>query len=163
MTHDAGFTLIEALVAMAVLAVAASGFVRATEDHIDIIARLEARAAGGWVADNALAEARVPGLDVTATTPMLDRDWQATVASHASDDPDVAAVTVTAANGGTRVSLRGFHDTAPPPPVAASPSVSGTAPRTVLTGAAPDAASAAFTAAASAPPAASTTPAAAAR
>ncbi len=47
---------------MAVLAVAAAGFVRATEGHIDTVAALEARAAGGWAADNRLAEARVPGI-----------------------------------------------------------------------------------------------------
>ena len=34
---DAGFSLIEVLVAMAVLAVAAAGFVGATERHIDTI------------------------------------------------------------------------------------------------------------------------------
>ena len=109
-TADAGFTLIEALVAMAVLAVAAAGFVRATAGHIDTIAALETRAAGGWAADNALAEARL-GM-TPAATPLLGHDWRAVVATRGSDDPDIAALTVSAASGATTVTLPGFRDTA---------------------------------------------------
>ena len=110
MTTDSGFTLIEALVAMAVLAVAATGFIRATQAHIDVVGRVEARAAGGWVADNALTEARL-GLTSTSA-PLLGRDWRATVAAAGSPDPDIAALTVGAESGGVHVTMRGFRDTA---------------------------------------------------
>lgn len=107
---DAGFTLIETLVAMAVLAVAAAGFVHATAGHIDTIGRLEARAGGGWAADNALAEARL-GLTPAAAS-LLGRTWRPAVAIHGSDDPEIAALSVAVDDGGTRVALRGFRDTA---------------------------------------------------
>ncbi len=106
---DAGFSLIEALVAVAVLAVATAGLVRAIERHIDAIAALEARTAGGWAADNALAEARL-GL-ATADSTLLGRDWHPTVTAARSDDPEVGTLTVTATSGTVHVTMRGFRDT----------------------------------------------------
>ncbi len=99
---------------MAVLAVAAAGFVRATEGHIDTVAGLEARAAAGWVADNRLAEARVPGIAAAGDAAILHRDWHSSVAAQASDDPDIAALTVTATDGRVSAALRGFADRALP-------------------------------------------------
>lgn len=107
-TEDSGFTLIEALVAMAVLAVAATGFVRATEGHIDLIGRIEARAGGGWAAENGLTEARL-GLQPMAA-PLLGRAWQPVATTRASDDPDITAVTVTTKAVNTSVTMHGFRD-----------------------------------------------------
>ncbi len=106
---DAGFTLIETLVAMAVLAVAATGLVRATEGHVDLIGTLESRVGGGWAADNALTEARL-GLTPTPTV-LLGHAWSSGIVARASDDPEVAAVTVTAAGSGTSATRHGFRDT----------------------------------------------------
>ena len=53
---DAGFTLVETLVALAVLAMAAMALLGATQAHIRNIAALEARAAAQWAAENHLAE-----------------------------------------------------------------------------------------------------------
>ena len=108
-TADSGFTLIEALVAMAVLAVAATGFIRVTEAHIDTVGRIEARAGGGWVADNALTETRL-GLTPTSA-PLLGRSWRTTVVAGDSGDRDVAALTISAKSDGVRVTMRGFRDT----------------------------------------------------
>lgn len=109
-TTDAGFTLIETLVAMAVLAVAATGLVRATEGHVDLIGALESRVAGGWAVDNALTEARL-GLTPAPTT-LLGQRWTSVVVARASDDPDVSALTVTAAGSAKSVIRHGFRDTA---------------------------------------------------
>ena len=109
---DAGFSLIEVLVAMAVLAVAAAGFVGATERHIDTIGGLERRAAGGWAADNALVAARLGA--TAAAEPLLGHDWRPTVATRRSADRDIAALTVTAGDGTVAVTLPGFRDAAAP-------------------------------------------------
>lgn len=58
-----GFTLIEALVALAILAVAAAGIIGATERHIDTVSGLERRTAARWVAENKLAELSLTGND----------------------------------------------------------------------------------------------------
>lgn len=108
-----GFTLIETLVAMAVLAVAATGLVRATEGHVDLIGRIEARVAGGWAADNALVAARL-GLP-PAPESLLGREWHVAVAARPSDDPEVAALTVTATSPAASVALAGFGETPRPP------------------------------------------------
>lgn len=114
-SSEDGFTLIEAMVALAILGVAAVGIVRAAEAHVDTLRGLERRAAAQWVAENALAEA---SLGVSANTgsfevAMLKERWSVTVARGPSDDPDLQLATVTVAPAGTRdalVTLRGFVD-----------------------------------------------------
>ena len=51
-----GFSIVEALAALAILAIATIGLVRAAEAHVDSIRALELRAAAQWVAENRLAE-----------------------------------------------------------------------------------------------------------
>ena len=53
---EQGFSLIEALVALAVLAIATVGLMRTVQTHIDSTRGLERRAAAMWVAENRLAE-----------------------------------------------------------------------------------------------------------
>ncbi len=112
--RDAGFTLIEALVAMAVLAVASAGLIRATSAHIDLIRGVEARTIAGWVAENRLVEATLPGAPpAPATVTMLGRQWAVTTTAKPSDDPDLVAVTVMVAPAGSTqplATLRGFRD-----------------------------------------------------
>jgi len=60
---EAGFSLIETLVALAVLATAAVALIGATQAHVNRIAGLEERAAAQWVGENALAENAL-GVDV---------------------------------------------------------------------------------------------------
>ena len=111
---EAGFSLIEALVALVVLAIAAAGLVGATETHIDSIRGLELRTAAQFVAENRLVELGLPESGaLPAEVDLLGRTWHVAVARKASDDPDLEAVTVAvSAAAGERplVTLAGFVD-----------------------------------------------------
>lgn len=111
-----GFTLIEALVAMAILAIASAGLIRATEAHIDLIRGVQTRVIGQWVAENRLIElglANVRPSGGTERVAMLGRDWDVDVRVAASEDPDLATVTVAVRPAGARstaATLTGFVD-----------------------------------------------------
>ncbi len=111
---DAGFTLIESMVALVILGIAAVGIIRAVEAHIDQLHQLDRRAAAQWVAENALAEARlrVPGSE-TADVAMLEWRWSVRTRLTRSDDPDLSLATVDVSPQGTSapiITLRGFVD-----------------------------------------------------
>jgi general secretion pathway protein I len=115
---DAGFTLVEALVAMLILAIAAAGLIRASETHIDSVRDTERRTAAAMVARNRLAELSLPGLTSVAAratrVEMLGERWSVSEAAKPTADPDIAALTIAvrAADGRTPiVSLDGFVDT----------------------------------------------------
>jgi len=114
--QEEGFSLIEALVALLILGIAAAGLVRAVESHIDSIGGLEQRAAALWVAENALAElALANGAAERQGAPvaMLGRMWQVDVRTRASDDPDLRRVDVGVRPVGSissLVTLSGFVD-----------------------------------------------------
>ncbi len=55
MKRARGFTLLEILVALAVLAIALAGATRAVQGSADTIAALQERQLAGWVAENRLA------------------------------------------------------------------------------------------------------------
>lgn len=111
---EAGFSLIEALVALLVLAIAAAGLVRAAEAHVDSIRSLERRAAAQLVAQNRLAELSLPGASTSPeTVDMLGSRWTVTVAETSTDDPDLAKLAVSVSAPGESdpvVTLDGFRD-----------------------------------------------------
>ena len=112
-----GFTLIEAMVAMAILAIATAGIIRAAEAHVDLLRGLERRTSAQWVAENALAEAGA-GMDSGTGSgwrdaAMLAWRWQVRTREQASADPDLRqiVVEVRAPDEATpTVTLRGFVD-----------------------------------------------------
>ncbi len=111
-----GFTLIEAMVAMAILAIAATGIIRAAEAHVDTLHGLEQRAGAQWVAENALAEAGA-GLTTSdgnqADATMLGSQWQVRTRILPSDDRDMRQIVIEVRAPGQAlptVSLRGFVD-----------------------------------------------------
>ena len=112
--EDDGFSLIEALVALAVLAIATVGLIGAVEQHIDSTRGMERRAAAMWVAENRLAElslggGAIGGRDVA----MLGETWRVEAGERATDDPDIARVEVRVYPGGEKTpmaTLQGFID-----------------------------------------------------
>lgn len=112
-----GFTLIEALVALTILAVASAGLVRATEAHVDQVRGLQTRTIAQWVAENRLIELQLDPaalIDRNDRVEMLGRAWDVSVRVGASEDPDLATVTVAVSSEGANSSaavLAGFVDT----------------------------------------------------
>lgn len=117
---EAGFTLIEALVAMAVLALGAVALLTATEGHTARIAALTDRIAARWVAEARLTELRL-GIGAPGQVEMLGREWRVADAFAETPDADLARMTVTVAPEQTPdaplVTLTGYLPTADLPEV----------------------------------------------
>ena len=117
MSRSDGFSLIEAMVALAVLAIASVGLMRAVESHIDSARGLERRAIAMWVAENRLAELSLRDAAIAAPqVEMLGQDWRIKVDETATDDPDIHKVRITVFQGAERAplaSLDGFVDGRP--------------------------------------------------
>ncbi|MGB3721202.1 MAG: type II secretion system minor pseudopilin GspI [Pacificimonas sp.] len=113
-----GFTLIEILVALAVLGLSAAALIGAAEAHTARIYGLESRAAALWAAERHLAELQIgamPLSDGVRRMRMGNRDWQVTTDDAATDDPDIARaeIRVSAETDGTQYArLVGFVDLA---------------------------------------------------
>lgn len=76
-----GFTLVEVLVALAVLTIALAAVMRALSQSIDTSSSLRDRALAMWVAQNRLVTHQIqkdwPGLDTTeGTANMAGREWR---------------------------------------------------------------------------------------
>jgi general secretion pathway protein I len=114
-TTEAGFSLIEALVALAILAIATVGLIRTVETHIDSTRALEGRQAAMWVAENRLAELEA-GIDGSDRADMLGRAWRIAVAERATGDPAIRRVRIDVyetpgrPNASPLASLDGFVD-----------------------------------------------------
>lgn len=110
-----GYSLMEALVALFILAIATVGLTRATQTHIDGVRGLEQRVIAQWIAENRLVELNLEGAvaPTASTVRMMNRDWAVDVKIRPTDDPDLLAVDVAVSEAGTTgatVSLSGFVD-----------------------------------------------------
>ncbi len=112
-SSDAGFTLIETLVALAILAMSAVSLLGATEAHIARIGALETRASAQWITENYLAELTL-GLTPSETPfPMNGISFTLDVARSGTSDPDLERVEIVArdkSDGRDYSRLTGFVD-----------------------------------------------------
>lgn len=108
----AGYSLMEAIVALFVLAVASTGLLMATQAHIDGVRGLEDRIVAQWIAENRLTELAL-GEAAPDQVRMMNADWTVRTERRATDDPDLVAVDVVVSrSGATSVASRlsGFLD-----------------------------------------------------
>ncbi|MDG5487182.1 type II secretion system minor pseudopilin GspI [Sphingomonas sp. BGYR3] len=101
-----GFSLIEALVALAVLAIATVGLVRTVETHIDSTRAMERRSAAMWVAENRLAELSL-GVAPAGDAPveLLGQQWTVATTRTPTSDPALDKVRIAVSPAGERGSL----------------------------------------------------------
>jgi general secretion pathway protein I len=92
--EEQGFSLIEALVALAVLAIATVGLMRTVESHIDSTRGLERRTAAMWVAENRLAELEAKAPTNADQVEMLGEQWRIAVTRRGTDDPEIQRVRI---------------------------------------------------------------------
>lgn len=108
---EAGFTLIETLVALVVLSLSAMAILGAAEAHVARIGALEARAAAQWAAQNHLAEITL-GLDPDPRpAAILGIDFQLDMQTTLTSDPDLLRLDIAASEvdgGRTLARLTGF-------------------------------------------------------
>ena len=98
---DAGFTLIEALVALVLLALGAMSLLSAAEGYTARTGAAADRVAARWTTDLAFARTRV-GLAMTdGPVEMAGRTLRVTREAAATDDPDLVRVTFRATEAGT--------------------------------------------------------------
>lgn len=95
----AGFTLVEILVALAVLAIAVAAVVTAVSDNVSNAAYLRDRTLAHWVAMNKVAEMQVSGDWPEAGTKhgeslMASQNWSWQITVSNTDDSDVRRLDV---------------------------------------------------------------------
>lgn len=111
---EAGFTLLEVLVSLAVLAVGAVSLLTAAQSHVTRISDVEARTVARWAADNRLTALRV-GLEQPEVISLMGQRWDVAVARQATGDPDLERVDIAvslAQDSQVQFKLTGFIDLA---------------------------------------------------
>lgn len=101
MSRERGFTLIEILVALAIIATAVAAIVAGVSGYVSNAAYLRDRTLAQWVVMNKVAELQLgndwptPGTQHGESL-MADHEWSWEVKISATDDPDVVRLDVSA-------------------------------------------------------------------
>ncbi len=103
-----GFTLIEALIALALLAVSAVSLLAATRAHVERVSALEMRALAPFAAENLITELELGTSENTVETGILGHDLTVTARHSPTADPDLERVDVTVEEPATGVRFGGF-------------------------------------------------------
>lgn len=96
---ERGFTLLEILVALAIMSIVVLGFLRGNSLMIANADYLREKSLAGWVAMNRAAELRLAGKwlpesGAEGTALMGDRTWRWRATGKVSPDPDMQVVTI---------------------------------------------------------------------
>ncbi len=116
LSDDQGFSLIEVLVALTILALGAGALIEVGQTHVDRIRQIEARSVAGMLAQNQLVEMRLglrPIGDQSVDQEMMGGTWRISVRSQPTSDPDLVRVDIAVSETGASVSsadLTGFVD-----------------------------------------------------
>ncbi|MGV6848177.1 MAG: type II secretion system minor pseudopilin GspI [Marinibacterium sp.] len=109
---DSGFSLIEALVAMTVLAVSAATLLTTLEEHGRAHAAVSDRALALWIAENRLVEIELGLRDLQGVIIADGREWRVDTRFSGTADPDLARADISVAPVSGRASdlarLTGF-------------------------------------------------------
>ncbi len=95
-----GFTLVEVLVALVILAVATAGLIQAAEGHVDSIEGMQSRAIAQWVAENRIVEltfAPESRAQLPQTVEMAGQSWSVRLSDRPIEDPALEALTISVA------------------------------------------------------------------
>ncbi|WP_372843680.1 type II secretion system minor pseudopilin GspI [Psychrobacter sp.] len=99
--HESGFTLIEVMVALAILAVVAVAASRASSAYLSSVDVLRTRTLAHFVAQNAAADLRIQGTWLTANSTQTinaqGRDWQITMTVSGGITPALKEVNIAVA------------------------------------------------------------------
>jgi len=93
---QSGFSLIETLVAMTVLAVSATAILSASETHTQTVSAITERTLARWVAQNNLAILDL-GRPLPARVQMGGIDWQVRSEQTNTSDPDLGRIDISIA------------------------------------------------------------------
>lgn len=115
-SKDSGFSLIEALVALTVLAVSSSVLLSTTEGHTRSIKGISDRLVARWIAENRLVELTFPKAELPSVVQMAGSDWWVRTEFSETTDPDLRRADVSvgpmSSSEATLARLTGFLDVA---------------------------------------------------
>lgn len=107
--NEGGFSLLEVLVAIAVLAVAASTILSAAESHVRIITGVTERTHARWIAENHLARLQSrKRTETQSEVTMAGRSWVVDTQRSDTADPDLERVDIAVSGHGAVAQLTAF-------------------------------------------------------